>query len=147
MRQILILLLFSIIGLFAAAQSKTNSTTPVATTKPNVSTKPVINSTINSFETDITYGKLILSKTTKQEGNADLITSYKVFDRNDRTFNNKKPLVITLTKQSFTTTFSNTTTEMAAKLPLLLKYIDDNKLVLTEEKGWIYVINYYNSLF
>ena len=147
MRQILILLLFSIIGLFAAAQSKTNSTKPVATTKPNASTKPVINSTINSFETDIAYGKLILTKTTKQEGNADLITTYKVFDRNDRTFNNRTPLMITLTKQSFNNTFSNTTTEMAAKLPLLLKYIDDNKLVLSEEKGWINVINYYNSLF
>ena len=141
MRHFLILLFYSIIGLVASAQSKTNSTKAVA------SPKPVINSTINSFETDIAYGKLILTKTTKQEGNADLITTYKVFDRNDRTFNNRTPLMITLTKQSFNNTFSNTTTEMAAKLPLLLKYIDDNKLVLSEEKGWINVINYYNSLF
>lgn len=128
------------VSLVAPAQAKTNSTK--ATTNP----KPVLNANINTFESDIAYGKLILTKTLHQTENKELVTSYKLFDRYDRNFNNRKPLNVSLSKQSFDNAFANTI-EMAAKLPLLNKFINENKLVLSEENGWVAIVNYYNSLY
>lgn len=140
MKTLLYIFFFSVVSLAASAQSKTNSTK--ATSNP----KPVVNSNINTFESDIAYGKLILTKTLHQSENKELVTSYKLFDRYDRNFNNRNPLMVTLSKQSFDNAFANTI-EMAAKLPLLNKFINENKLVLSEEKGWVAVVNYYNSLY
>ena len=141
MKTLLYIFFFSAVSLAASAQSKTN------TTKATSNPKPVVNSNINTFESDIVYGKLILTKSTHQVENKELVTTYKLLDRYDQTFNNRNPLMVTLTKQSFDNVFTNTTTDMAAKLPLLNKFIDENKLVLSEEKGWVAVVNYYNSLF
>ena len=141
MKILLYIFFFSVVSLIASAQAKTNST------KATANLKPVLNSKINTFESDLVYGKLIFTKSTHQDENKELITSYKLFDRNDRTFNTRKPLMVILSKQSFDNVFANTTTDMATKLPILNKFIDENKLVLSEEKGWVTVLNYYNSLF
>ncbi len=140
-KQVFILAGFLLMGSFSFAQKKTTSapTTPV---KATVSA----NATTNSFESTLVAGNLNFIKTFQQGDGKDFVALYSLAKTNDASFNNRKPIQISLSRQSFDSVFTKTNSELAGKWNQLNKYIESNKVLLSDEKGWINVISYFNSL-
>jgi hypothetical protein len=140
MKSLLILGSFLLAGIFTYAQKKT--TTGAVKTAP----KTVITATPTSFESSLVNGTLSFIKTFQQGDGKDFVAVYSLSKSNDASFNNRKPIQISLSRQSFDSVFTKTTSDLAAKWALMNKYIESNKVSLTNEKGWIDVIGYFNAL-
>lgn len=102
--------------------------------------------TPSSYETNLTQGKIILSKTFKKGDTEDFETIYTLINNAGRSVDNRKPIRVAMNQRSFDSVFTRVSAEMSDKWPVLNKYITENKLSMADEKGWISVINYYNSL-
>jgi hypothetical protein len=123
------------------------------TRKNNSSTQPVVTApaptkegVLTSFETSLAPGALSLNKVIEKGDGQSFVTSYTLSKRGDASFNNGKPLKIQLNKESFEQAFPKTSSEASAKWNSLNKYVTNRKISLTDEKGWIAAVNYYNSL-
>lgn len=115
-----------------------------AQTKP-AAPKTVTTATPSSFEASLVQGTLTLNKALKQGEGRDFIAVYTLL-KNDAGFNGRKPIQVSLSRQSFDSVFTKTTADLAARWPLLNKHIEDNKLSLTTENDWINLISLFNSL-
>ncbi len=133
---ILVSLLFA--GIFSFAQNKNNATTASVM-------KPSTEAIATSFEAELVSGSLSFIKTFKKGNGKEFIPVYSL-SKNDVYFNGRKPIPISLSKQSFDSVFTKTTSDLAGKWATMNKYIESNKISLTEEKGWINVISYFNGL-
>ncbi|MEO8172849.1 MAG: hypothetical protein ABI581_07190 [Sediminibacterium sp.] len=145
MKKTFIFLLIIFCAVFANAQSKPN---PLKAAPPVSKTIEVSKEgTVTSFETNLISGSLTLTKGyfKNVEGTA-VGPVYSLIKRNDPSFNKTKPIVIGLSRKSFDSVFTYVSRETADKRIILDRYINDNKLSLNEEKGWITLIRYYNSL-
>lgn len=116
----------------------------MAQTKPTAP-KTIATATPSSFEASLVQGTLTLNKELKQGDGKDFITVYTLL-KNDVAFNGRKPIRVSLSRQSFDSVFTRTTADLAAKWPVLNKHIEDNKLTLTTENDWISLINLFNNL-
>lgn len=119
--------------------------TKPAAPKTTVAPKVIATATPSSFEASLVQGILTLNKELKKGDGTDFIAVYTLI-KNDAAFNNRQPIKIALTKQSFDSVFTRTTADLAAKWPLLNKHIEENKLSLTTENDWINLINLFNNL-
>lgn len=119
--------------------------TKPAAPKTTVAPKVIATATPSSFEASLVQGILTLNKELKQGDGKDFIAVYTLI-KNDAAFNNRQPIKIALTKQSFDSVFTRTTADLAAKWPLLNKHIEENKLSLTTENDWINLISLFNNL-
>lgn len=115
----------------------------MAQTKPAAS-KTIATATPSSFEASLVQGTLTLNKELKQGDGKDFVVVYTLL-KNDAGFNGRKPIRVSLSRQSFDSVFTRTTADLAAKWPLLNKHIEDNKLTLTTENDWISLINRFNN--
>ena len=102
--------------------------------------------TPSAFETSLTQGKITLYKTYKKGDTKDFETIYTIINNAGRSVDNRRPIHVAMNQTSFDSVFTRVSAEMSDKWPILNKYITENKLSLTDEKGWISVINYYNGL-
>jgi hypothetical protein len=141
MRRFIILLSFLFAGIFSYAQKKTTST-PVAPAKAVVSAT----ATTTSFESTLVAGNLSFIKTFQQGDGKGFVAHYSLAKTDDASFNNRKPIQISLSRQSFDSVFTKTSSDLAGKWNQVNKYIESNKILLSDEKGWMNVINYFNSL-
>ena len=139
MRQVFILISFLFIGFFSFAQKKTASA-------PVLPPRTVSIATATSFESTLVTGNLSFIKTFQQGDGKDFVAVYSVAKTNDASFNNRKPIQVSLSRQSFDSVFTKTSSDLAAKWNQLNKYVESNKISLSDEKGWMNVINYFNSL-
>ncbi|MEO7531424.1 MAG: hypothetical protein ABIS69_08435 [Sediminibacterium sp.] len=148
MKKILILLIFISAGLLAAAQNKVNNLVR-ADAVAKSPTKAVITAkegTVVSYESNLVAGKLSLTRGYQQGEGTAFETIYTLVKHNDPTFNNRKPVRIGISRKSYDSVFTRGSAELAAKYPVLNKYITDSKISLDNEQGWIALINYYNAL-
>jgi hypothetical protein len=101
-----------------------------------------------TFESQIVNGKLTLIKTVTRDANGNPQTpTYSVTCYDDPKFlNNGKALEIRLTQLSFETLFSSNST-LSAKKQDLAKFVQQNNINLTDEKGWITTIKHFNSFY
>jgi hypothetical protein len=145
MKKTLLLVLVLCAGLLAVAQNaKPTNTIPRA---PEVKTLTVAKeATITGYESTIAAGRLSLAKVMTQTDGPYFKTGYTLTLFADNSFNNRKPVKIGLSRKSFDSVFTRGSAEMNSKYPLLNKYVSDYKISLDEEKGWIAVIKYFNSL-
>ncbi|MEN9684773.1 MAG: hypothetical protein RLZZ28_559 [Bacteroidota bacterium] len=147
MKRLSFLVVFTGMFFCAISQSKTNGTASKnSTTKPPAQTKTAAIATPTEFESQIVYGKLILTKTIIQGDGQVATIRYTLSNFTDRSLNNRKPISVAISKNSFDSVFTKTTAELAAKYPSLNKFIAEKNISLADEKGWIAVLNYYNSL-
>lgn len=136
MRSFLLPAVCCFLTLAGYAQNKT--TTPVTRNQATV--------TPSSFEASLVQGTLTLNKSFKQiDGGKDFVPVYSL-QKNDAGFNNRKPVQISLSRQSFDSVFTKTTSDLASRWPLLNKYIEENRLTLTTENDWISLITWFNGL-
>ncbi|MES2003496.1 MAG: hypothetical protein V4450_03165 [Bacteroidota bacterium] len=136
----LIFLAAGIIGTLAvSAQGNPNFPKVAAPPKTAVTVTPV------GFETSLVQGTLTLNKSFKQ-GDGKEFTAVYTLQKNDAYFNGKKPVQITLSRQSFDSVFTKTTADLAGKWTALNKYIEDNKLSLTTEGAWVTLITQFNGM-
>jgi hypothetical protein len=143
MKRIFILLIVAAVGVNANAQTiKTNaSTTPPVAAAPAVAREGIL----TAFESTLVAGQLSLSKVINK-GDGQQFETYYTLRNADKLFNNRKPVRIGLSRQSFDSVFTRGAGEIAGKWNILNKYVTDNNISLNDEKGWISVIKYYNSL-
>jgi len=139
MKKTFILICFLLAGIFSMAQKKTSSA-------PAAAPKTMNNVSATSFESTIAAGTLSLIKTFRQGDGKDFVAIYSLAKSNDASFNNRKPIQISLSRQSFDSVFTKTSSDLNAKWGVLNKYIESNKLLLTEERTWINLVNYFNGL-
>lgn len=101
-----------------------------------------------SFESQIVNGKLTLIKTVTRDGNGNPQTpSYSVICYDDPKFlNNGKAVDIRLTQLSFESFFSSNNA-LSSKKQDLAKFVQQNNINLTDEKGWIATIKHFNSFY
>lgn len=139
MKKIVFATLLIVSGFMAGAQSKPNF--------PKVAAPPrtIATATASSFESPLVQGTLILSKIFKQGDGKEFVTVYTLA-KDDAYFNGRKPIQISLSRQSFDSVFTRTTADLAARWPALNKYVEDNKLSLTTEKAWMDVITHFNGM-
>jgi hypothetical protein len=143
MKKIFTLLVLTTAVLFADAQTKKTNVSPAPAAKSPVSST----ATLTSFETSLVQGKLTLRKTfNKSSDGALFTTNYSVVNSTSRASDNSKVVSISLNRESFEMVFTRGTTDMTDKLPTLNKFISDKNISLTEEKGWVAVLDYYNNL-
>lgn len=136
MRSFLLPAVLSVLTLTGYAQTKTT-----ATAARNQATV-----TPSGFETSLVQGTLTLNKSFKQiEGGKDFVPVYSLL-KNDAGFNNRKPVQVSLSRQSFDSVFTKTTSDLATRWPILNKYIEENHLTLTTENDWISIIAWFNGL-
>ncbi len=129
-------------GISAGAQTKTTNSTKVAAPPRTYAT-----ATPSSFRSDlISSGKVRFTKTLKPGENNDVITIYSIRNTGERNLEQNRPIQIRLSRESFDSVFTKTSADMAARWKTLDKYITDNKLSLTEERGWVTILSYYNEL-
>jgi hypothetical protein len=99
-----------------------------------------------SIESNLVQGRLIMTKTlTKGDGNA-FVASYTLTWSNTAGFNSRKPIKITLNKSSFDAVFQNGGTEFSKHYDKLSQFVQEKQLNLTEEKGWVDLVTYFNGL-
>ncbi|TAJ50383.1 MAG: hypothetical protein EPO58_13835 [Chitinophagaceae bacterium] len=139
MKSFFVFTALSILAVNGMAQTKP------AATKTTAAPKTIATATPSSFETSLVQGTLTLNKELKQGDGKDFVAVYSLI-KNDASFNNRKPIRVALTRQSFDSVFTRTTADLAAKWPTLNKHIEDNKLTLTTENDWISLINLFNNL-
>lgn len=113
-------------------------------TKP-AAPKTMSTVTPSSFEASLVQGTLTLNKEFKLGDGKDFIAVYSLL-KNDAGFNNRKPVTISLSRQSFDSVFTKTTADLASKWPVLNRFIEENKLSLTTENEWISIITQFNNL-
>ncbi|HEY1019674.1 MAG TPA: hypothetical protein VGE25_11775 [Sediminibacterium sp.] len=135
---------FVFTALFILAVNGMSQTKPAAT-KTTAAPKTIATATPSSFEASLVQGTLTLNKELKQGDGKDFIAVYTLL-KNDAGFNGRKPIQISLSRQSFDSVFTKTTADLAAKWPTLNKHIEENKLSLTTENDWISLINLFNNL-
>lgn len=135
---------FVFTALFILAVNGMAQTKPAAT-KPTTAPKTIATATPSSFEASLVLGTLTLNKELKQGEGKDFIAVYTLL-KNDAGFNGRKPIRVSLSRQSFDSVFTRTTADLAAKWPVLNKHIEDNKLTLTTENDWINLISLFNNL-
>ncbi|MBI2282608.1 MAG: hypothetical protein HYU71_02755 [Bacteroidetes bacterium] len=136
MRSFLLPAVCCFLTLSGYAQTKT--TTPVTRNQATV--------TPSGFEASLVQGTLTLNKSFKQiDGGKDFVPVYSL-QKNDAGFNNRKPVQVSLSRQSFDSVFTKTTSDLASRWPLLNKYIEENHLTLTTENDWISIITWFNGL-
>lgn len=131
------------VGLCAFGQKKAVTATPVApsASNPTVST----NAVFSSFESSLVSGTISLNKSFKQGDGKDIVIVYSL-QKNDPYFNGRKPIPISLSKQSYDSVFTKTTSDLAGKWAVMNQYITEKKISLTTESGWVDVITHFNSL-
>lgn len=136
MRAFLLPAVLCALALTGYAQTKTTST----------ATRNQATVTPSGFETSLVQGTLTLNKSFKQiDGGKDFVPVYSL-QKNDAGFNNRKPVQVSLSRQSFDSVFTKTTSDLATRWPLLNKYIEENRLTLTTENDWIAIITWFNGL-
>lgn len=142
-KQPIMLVSFLLAGMVSYAQtgSSTGSSGKVKTVDKIGPT-----ATVTSFESSLVTGNLSLIKIFVQGETKEFVPVYNLSKSNDPTFNNRQPVQISLSRQSFDSVFTKTNAELSGKWNLLNKYVENNKIVLSEEKGWVAVISYFNSL-
>lgn len=140
-------------SLAAGAQAtKLNSTSgnniPRAAAVPTL--KVAKEGTVVGFEKVIAPGRLSLSKSYTENSTANetaaLRVNYFLTLSADNSFNNRKPVKIGLSRKSFDSVFTRGSSEMAGKYAALNKYVTDRKISLSDENGWVAVVNYFNQL-
>ncbi len=143
MKPLLITAGFLLAGICVFGQKKAVTATPVA---PSTSNVPVsTNGVFASFESSLVSGTISLNKSFKQGDGKDIIVVYSL-QKNDPYFNGRKPIPISLSKQSYDSVFTKTTSDLAGKWAVMNQYITENKIPLSTEKGWIDIITYFNKL-
>lgn len=145
-------------GVAAGAQSKSTTTSTGSSsggnTIPRAAAVPTLTvakeGTVIGYEKVIAPGRLSLSKSFSQNQTANetaaYTTSYFLTLTADNSFNNRKPVKIGLSRKSFDSVFTRGSSDMAAKYPALNNFVTANKIVLSEEDGWVKVINFFNQL-
>ncbi len=128
-------------GTTASAQAKKSNTSTAPAAAPAVSPTAVF----SSFETSLASGSLSFIRVQAKSDGEGLITYYTLSKTGDASFNNRKPVRIGLSRQSFDSVFTKTSAEMAGKWNKLNKYVTDHNISLATEKGWIAIVDYYNS--
>lgn len=135
------LLSFLLFGFVANAQTATTA---------KKAEPPLIARTASliSFEATLVSGKLNLFKTlTRDPETSNTSLSYILTgSENPKNFNSGKPLGIKLSRDFFDGAFMRSSPEIADKFASLTRFVQDKNLSLNDEKGWISLINYYNSL-
>lgn len=133
MKKLVVLCFLS--GLAFATQAQTGS-----------GTKKVL--TPSAYEATLVSGALSFFKEFKPAmgESREFVATYFLRKQADPSFNSKKTLQVTLSKQSFEDAFTKTTPDLAAKWPALSRYIENNKISLATESGWVTAIKYFNIL-
>jgi hypothetical protein len=103
-------------------------------------------STVVGYESTIAPGRLSLAKVFTPSDGEVFKMGYTITHLTNKEFNNSKPVKIGLSRKSFDSVFTHGSAEMVGKYPALNRYINENKIQLDQEKGWIAVINYFNNL-
>lgn len=117
------------------------SATAQSGNKPNTVYTP------SSFESTLVNGILHFTKVLKPSGEGkEFVPFYYVRKPSDAGFNNRKPVQVSLSKQSFDSVFTKTTADLATRWPALSKYIEANKISLTTESGWVSAITHFNGM-
>lgn len=136
MRSFLLPAICCFLTLTGFAQTKTNK----SVTRNQATVTP------SGFETSLVQGTLTLNKSFKQiDGGKDYVPVYSL-QKNDAGFNNRKPVQVSLSRQSFDSVFTKTTSDLASRWALLNTYIEENRLTLTTENDWITIITWFNGL-
>lgn len=141
MKRNYILFCFVLIGFLGNAQTAK----PAAKAEPPIVSK---NAVILFFESALVSGKLTLSKVfTRDQETSNSTVSYSISaTSNASQFNNGKPLDIKLNRDSFDGAFIRSSADIAGKSTQLNRFLQEKNIALTDEKGWISLIHYYNSL-
>jgi hypothetical protein len=148
MKKMLFLFLIIVTGLFAHAQTegKPGGNTIKAATPVSKKVEVAKEGIAMSFETNLVPGDLTLTKGYQKGDGEAFETFYTLIKRKDPTFNNRKPVRISLSRKSFDSVFTYVSTEMSAKRALLDKYMTEQKISPNNEQGWIALVRYYNNL-
>lgn len=100
---------------------------------------------IIGYSANIAAGELTLIKSLQKSGEgSSMVLSYSVTKRNDNSFNGGKPLSVTLDAGSFDALFSQSS--LSSRRSQVRKYVADHNLSLSDEKGWVAAIRYYNGI-
>ncbi len=145
MKYLYILTGFFLTASLTQAQTKTSSNTPVQAQQRGVNVPKTISP--SSFESPIVNGKLTMLRTTERDANGNPTPpSYSIICYEDPSFlNNGKAVDVRLTQLSFES-FFNSNAAIASKKQAVVKFVQEKNLPLTEEKGWINALKYFNSL-
>ncbi|MES2332417.1 MAG: hypothetical protein V4539_22610 [Bacteroidota bacterium] len=142
MKKTILLLLIIFTGLMAEAQKIPLKPAAEVSKRIEVSKE----ASVISYEMNLAAGTLTLIKNIQKGDGQAYETIYRLVKYDDPTFNNSKPVRIGISRQSFDSVFTRGSTELAGKFKILDRYVSDNKLSMSNEKDWIAVIKYYNSL-
>ncbi len=141
MKNILTLLFVCCFSAMSIAQTTTNSSKKEATPKTYNIVTP------GSYEANIVIGKIIINKIQVKEGNTSAYTSrYTLVIPSDKPEGKDKIVEMKLSRQFFESVFLKATPDLSAKSAELTKYVIDRNMHLNDEKDWVSVVKYYNSL-
>ena|GEM_PF-950601 len=141
------LIFFLLTGLVSNAQKTANSPKANAT-KSNVVTPQTFNVVgPTNYESSLIQGKLTLNKKfAKDAGNSGYTLSYTLISSNEKSPIKDKPLEMKLTKDFYETIFLKASPEISDKSASLNKFVTERNISLSDEKGWIEIIRYFNAL-
>lgn len=139
MKTITATLIFLVIATTSQAQNSSAKT--AAPPRNNTPVTPI------SFETSLVTGTLTLTKEFKPGADGkEFVPVYYLSKGSDVYFNGRKPLQVSLSKQSYDSVFTKTTADLLAKWPLLNQFIEDSHLSLASEEGWVALVKHYNGM-
>ena len=129
------------LSLYTFAQVTTSAAKKEATPKTYNIVSP------GSYEATIVSGKASISKLQVKEGSGNAyISKYSLLIEADKPDGKEKVIEMKLSKQYFETVFLNASPDISQKSARLTKYVSDRNMLLTDEKDWILLVKYYNSL-
>ncbi len=146
MKYLYILTAFILITSLAQAQTKTSSKAPIQAQQRGVNVPKTISP--SSFESPIVNGRLTMIRITERDANGNATPpTYSIICYEDPKFLNEgKAVDVRLTQLSFES-FFNSNAAISSKKQAVVKYVQEKNLPLTEEKGWIAALKYFNSFY
>lgn len=141
MKNILTLVSVCFVSATTFAQTSTSNTKKEAQPKTYNIVTP------GSYEANIVIGKVSINKIQVREGNSASYTSkYTLIVPSDKTESKDKIIEMKLSRQFFETVFLKATPDLSAKSAELTRYVIERNMHLDDEKDWISIVRYYNSL-
>ncbi len=141
MKSIFLILALSSFTIYSFSQVTT------ASTKKETAPKTYNIVTPGTYEANIVTGRASISKLQVKENSSNAYTSkYSLVIAADKPEGKEKVIEMKLSKQYFETIFLKASPDISQKSALLTKYVSDRNMPLTDEKDWILLVKYYNSL-
>jgi len=126
-----------------AASPKTNATKAVPVVAPKVFN--VVGP--SEYESSLVSGKLTLNRSyVKDQGSNSYKLSYTIVSSDLGSSDKVKTLELKLSKDFFEVAFLKFSADISARSASLSKFVQEKNLSLTDEKGWVDLVRYFNAL-